>query len=226
MEFNLNEYVQGDAFDYLLNIPDDFVDLVFTSCPDLSQTDFDKSKDGINSYQDFQKRAVEHFSRVIKPKGFVVICQTDRRVNGSVLSNHMWYAKCLEECGMVLKDYKIAVRNQIGKKDMYYFTFQHMLIYTYEGTIKRGGEWLRDIYVDNQSKVLNQSVWTEDFCEYVIEHLTNVGDLVIDSFAGMGVVLHTAKKLKRHYWGAEITDDFYNEGFKNKSVFKGIINND
>ena len=67
MKFNLNEYVRGDAFDYLSDISDNSVDLVFTSCPDLSQTDFDKSEDGINSYQDFQKRAVEHFSRVVKP---------------------------------------------------------------------------------------------------------------------------------------------------------------
>ena len=55
MKFNLDEYVRGDAFDYLTDISDNSVDLVFTSCPDLSQTDFDKSKDGINSYQDFQK---------------------------------------------------------------------------------------------------------------------------------------------------------------------------
>ena len=221
MTFTIDEYVKGDCFDYLPTIPNDFVDLIFTSCPDLSQTKYDKTDKGIKGYKDFQKKVMNEFSRIVKPSGFVVICQTDRRINGVILSNHLWYSKCMDECGMKLKDYKIVVRNKVGKKDMYYFTFQHMLIFTYEGTIKRRGDWLKDIYVDNQSKVLNQSVWTEDFCEYVIEHLTNVGDLVIDSFAGMGVVLHTAKKLKRHYWGAEITDDFYNEGFKNKSVFLG-----
>jgi DNA modification methylase len=54
MSFNLNEYIKGDVFDYLSDIPDDYVDLVFTSCPDLSQTEFDKTNRGINSYKDFQ----------------------------------------------------------------------------------------------------------------------------------------------------------------------------
>jgi DNA modification methylase len=196
MKFNLDEYVRGDAFDYLSDISDNSVDLVFTSCPDLSQTDFDKSKDGINSYQDFQKRAVEHFSRVVKPKGFVVICQTDRRVNGSVLSN------------------------QVGKKDMYYFTFQHMLIYTYEGTIKRGGDWLRDIYVDKQEKIGNQSVWSQDFCKFVIDNLTKENDVVIDPFAGVGPVLIAARTLNRRWWGAEIADEFFNEDLQIKDDTK------
>jgi DNA modification methylase len=222
MKFNLDEYVRGDAFDYLSDISDNSVDLVFTSCPDLSQTDFDKSRDGINSYQDFQKRAVEHFSRVVKPKGFVVICQTDRRVNGSVLSNHMWYANCLEECDMVLKDYKIVVRNQVGKKDMYYFTFQHMLIYTYEGTIKRGGDWLRDIYVDKQEKIGNQSVWSQDFCKFVIDNLTKENDVVIDPFAGVGPVLIAARTLNRRWWGAEIADEFFNEDLQTTDTTKSF----
>lgn len=210
MSFRLGEYVKGDVFDYLPDIPDKTIDLIFTSCPDLSQTDFDKSTNGINSYQEFQKEAMKHFSRIVKEDGFVVICQTDRRVNGSILSNHMWYARCLEENGMTLKDYKIVVRNQVGKKDMFYFTFQHMLVYTYTGTIKRGGEWLRDMYVDKQDKIGNQSVWSQDFCKFIVGHLTEEGDTVIDPFAGVGPVLIAARSLNRKWWGAEITDEFYN----------------
>jgi DNA modification methylase len=214
MNYKIDDYVKGDAFDYMPNIPDQSVDLVFTSCPDLSQTEFDKSKDGIESYQDFQKKATEQFARIVKKDGFVVICQTDRRVNGSILSNHMWYAKCLEEQGMILKDYKIVVRNEVGKRDMYYFTFQHMLVYTYKGTITRKGDWLRDIYVDKQSKVLNQSVWSKDFCEYVISNLTEEGDMVVDPFAGVAPVLFTAEQMNRRYWGAESEENFYNESFR------------
>ena len=39
--------------------------------------------------------------------------------------------------------------------------------------------------------------------------------MVIDPFAGVGIVLSTSKKLNRHYWGAEISNEYYNEGFKN-----------
>ena len=214
MSFKIDDYIKGDAFEYLPRMPDKCADLVFTSCPDLSQTEFDKTSDGIRSYQEFQKKATKEFARIVKTDGFVVICQTDRRVNGSILSNHMHYAKCLEEEGMHLKDYKIVVRNEVGKRDMYYFTFQHMLVYTYKGTITRKGDWLRDIYVDKQNKVLNQSVWSQDFCDYVIENLTNDGALVVDPFAGVGPVMWSAKRLGRHYWGAELEEKFYNDEFK------------
>ena len=216
--YKVNDYVKGDAFDYFPQMEDESVDLVFTSCPDLSQTPFDKSKHGITSYRDFQQKAMEQFARIVKKDGFVVICQTDRRANAEIVSNHMWYSKCLEEQGMKLKDYKIVVRNEVGKRDMYYFTFQHMIVYTYKGTIERKGDWLRDMYVDKQTKIGNQSVWSQDFCEYVISNLTSEGDLVVDPFAGVGPVLFTAMRTNRNYWGAELEDHFYNEGFEQFST--------
>lgn len=209
--FEENSYVMGDAFDYMPTILTESVDLVFTSCPDLSQTPFDKGETDL--YRNFQKKAIGEFSRVVKPEGFVVICQTDRRVNGYILSNHMWYSRCLEEQGLKLKDYKVVVRNEVGKRDMYYFTFQHMLVYTKGGVIHRKGDWLRDIYVDQQEKVLNQSVWSQEFCKYVIENLTNPGDLVIDPFAGVGPVLLAAKTTGRRWWGCELEQKFYDPSF-------------
>ena len=219
-DFKIDDYVKGDCFDYLPKIPNNSVDLIFTSPPDISDTPYEKSSEGIELYKEFQKNIMNEFSRIIKEDGFVVITQTDRKILGSVLQNHSWYSKCMDECGMKLKDYKIVVRNKVGKKDMYYFTFQHMLIFTYEGIIKRGGDWLKDIIVDKQfflqpKNKIRQYIWSEKYCRYVIENLTDEGDMVIDPFAGVGIVLSTSKKLNRHYWGAEISNEYYNEGFKN-----------
>jgi len=210
-DFVENSYVMGDAFEYFPSIKNHSVDLVFTSCPDLSQTPF--GKDQTYDYREFQRKAMVEFARIVKPDGFVVVCQTDRRVNGHILSNHMWYAQCLENEGLRLKDYKIVVRNEVGKRDMYYFTFQHMLVYTSQGVIHRKGDWLRDIYVDQQEKVLNQSVWSQDFCKYVIENLTEQGDLVVDPFAGVGPVLVAAKSTSRRWWGCELEEKFYDPTF-------------
>ena len=93
-----------------------------------------------------------------------------------------------------------------------------MIVYTYKGTIERKGDWLRDMYVDKQTKIGNQSVWSQDFCEYVISNLTSEGDLVVDPFAGVGPVLFTAMRTNRNYWGAELEDHFYNEGFEQFST--------
>ena len=77
-----------------------------------------------------------------------------------------------------------------------------------------------NIIVDKQfflqpKNKIRQYIWSEKYCRYVIENLTDEGDMVIDPFAGVGIVLSTSKKLNRHYWGAEISNEYYNEGFKN-----------
>ncbi len=212
MDF-VNTYTHGDAFAVLTQIPDKTVDLVFTSLPDLSQTEFDKSEAGIAGYRTLQKKAMVEFARVVKDDGFVVICQTDRKVNGGILCNHLWYITCLMNEKMGLKDYKIVVRNDINHRSMYYFGFQHFICMTRKGKFPRKGEYLRDIIVDKQERVLNQYVWSQEFCELVIENLTKPGDLVIDPFAGVGPVLFAADNLNRQWWGAEIADQFYNTDF-------------
>lgn len=210
MDF-LNTYTFGDAFPVMAQIPDKSVDLVFTSPPDLSQTEFDKTQ--IDGYRALQKQAMDEFARVVKDDGFVVVCQTDRKVNAFVLSNHAWYMKCLEANGLRLKDYKIVIRDKVDHRSMYYFGFQHYICYTRTGTFPRKGEFLRDIIVDPQERVLNQSVWSQDFCRLVIENLTVPGDLVIDPFAGVGPVLYAAEQLGRKWWGAELYERFYNKDF-------------
>lgn len=211
MDF-VNTYTHGDAFPVMAQIPDKTVDLVFTSLPDLSQTEYDKTQ--IDEYRDLQKRAMDEFARVVKDDGFVVICQTDRKVNAAVLSNHWWYIKCLQDAGMTLKDYKIVVRNKVDHRSMYYFGFQHYICFTRTGTFPRKGEFLRDIIVDKQDRVLNQWVWSQDFCRLVIENLTEPGDFVIDPFAGVAPVLFAADQLGRKWWGAELYDKFYNKDFE------------
>ena len=45
--FKINEYVKGDSLNYLPSIPNNSVDLIFTSPPDISDTPYPKSKKGI-----------------------------------------------------------------------------------------------------------------------------------------------------------------------------------
>lgn len=218
---DLDKYILDDSFKYLPQFPDNSVDLVFTSCPDISQTEYGAKKE-IRKYKDeIQQKACLEFDRITKDDGFVVICQTDRKINGVILSNHHWYMDCMMGQGWFLKDYKIVVRNEVGKKDMYHFTFQHCLIFTKTGTIKRGGEWLRDIIVDPQKMtVKGQSTWSQEFCSLVINQLTKPGDLVVDPFAAAGPVPFAAKNLDRRYWACENTPERYNPDF---SLFEATL---
>ena len=139
-----NQFVHGDCYNVMAEIDPGSVDLVFTSPPDISQTEYDKD---IQSYQEFQQKACREFSRITKDDGFVLIAQTDRKINGEILTNHITYYQSMVELGWKLKDYKIVVRNHpVEKRDMYTFNYQHCLVFTRTGTIKRAGDFLKGIY--------------------------------------------------------------------------------
>ena len=140
-----NRFLNADCFDVMGEIEDDSVDFVFTSPPDISQGDFDND---IESYQDFQKKVLGECSRITKDDGFILIAQTDRKINGEILPNHITYYNGMISNQWILKDYKIIVRNYpVDKKDMYTFNYQHCLIFTRKGTIKRAGDYLKNIMV-------------------------------------------------------------------------------
>lgn len=215
-KFEWNQYVLGDAFPGLAQIPDSSVDLVFTSMPDLSQTEFGKNQ--IDLYQGFQKKACEEISRITKPEGFIVLCQTDRKVNGGILANHVHYFNCMNVLGWDLKDEKIVVRNKVGQRSLYHLSYQYYGAFSKKGTFKRAGEYLRDIIVDTQEETVpGQSTWSQDFCQLVIETLCPAGGTVVDPFAAAGPVLFAAKNLGRRWWGAELVPERYNPEF---SLFK------
>lgn len=209
------QYTFGDAFPILEAIEDESIDLIFTSLPDMSQTPF--GGDGVNditAYLSLQFGALSQFSRIIKPTGFVVLCQTDRKVNGEILCNHVNYINWLHtRFHMKVKDEKIVVRNSVGKRDLYYMTYQYMTVFTRKGTWKRAGDFLKDIIVDPQREIVpGQYSWSIDFCRLVIENLTKPGDKVIDPFAAAGPVLYAAGLTGRQWWGAECDPVRYNTG--------------
>ena len=211
-----NEYYLGDSLPKMKEMSDKSVDLIFTSLPDLSQTDFNND---VNKYQEWQTSVMSEFVRLIKDTGFIVISQTDRKVNGFITPNHITYINGIikSDPTIKIKDEKIVVRNEVGKKDMYHFTYQYLTTFTRKGTFKRGGEILKDIYIDNQVKCppkTNQYCWSNEFCSLIISTFTKENDFVLDPFAAAGPVLYAAQQLNRRYWGAEISPEMYNENFK------------
>ncbi|MAH07377.1 hypothetical protein CMI38_03965, partial [Candidatus Pacearchaeota archaeon] len=190
------------------------VDLVFTSPPDISQTEWGKD---IEMYKLFQKRACSHFNRLVKDDGFVLIAQTDRKINGEILPNHITYYQAMINYGWKLKDYKIVVRNHpVEKRDMYTFNYQHCLVFTRTGTIKRAGDFLKGIMVYDTHKMkgfkgpMQLHMWNENFIELMLEYLTKENDKVVDPFAGSGMVPYVARRMNRQYFGVELDEDVYN----------------
>ena len=217
-----NQFLRCDAADLMREVEDKSVDLIFSSLPDISQTHY--NTDTV-SYKEFQANVMKQFARMVKDDGFVVVSQTDRKINGEILANHITYSNALSECGMKMKDYKIVVRNvPVDKRDMYYFNYQQCVIFTRKGTIKRSGDFLKNILIYNTERIgnikgaLNSFMWPEPFCRMIIDKLTVEGEKVLDPFAASGISLQVAKEMNRQYLGCEISKEVYDNSIMKTSL--------
>lgn len=218
----INQYTFGDSLEYLKQIPNNCVDLIFTSPPDLSQTEYDKE-----GFKQFINLFLSEFNRIVRPTGFIVISQQDRRFEGEILSYHNLYINQLIELGFKIKDEKILIRNKAERVDLYKFTYQYFTCFTKRGTIatnKRTGRWLQDIIIDKEQEINGQYIWSLDFCSLVINTLTEERDWVVDPFAGYGPVLFSAQRENRLFWGGENDKTRYNKNFEffTKQIFNHI----
>ena len=58
-----NQFLLGNAFDIMPQVEDKSVELIFSSLPDISQTEY---ADNVSKYQQFQTTAMNEFARIIK----------------------------------------------------------------------------------------------------------------------------------------------------------------
>ena len=72
-----NQFVQGDAFELMPEMEDGSVDFLFTSPPDISQTEFEKD---IESFKLFQQKFLEQFFEKNK-------CFSKKSRNGNFTDN-------------------------------------------------------------------------------------------------------------------------------------------
>ena len=220
-----NQFLRCDASDLMREVEDKSVDLVFSSLPDISQTHY--NTDTFN-YKGWQTNVMRQFARMVKDDGFIVVSQTDRKINAEILPNHITYYNALVNSvadGLRLKDYKIIVRNEpVDKRDMYYFNYQQCLIFTRKGTIKRSGDFLKNILIYNTERIgnikgaLNSFIWPEPFCRLIIDKLTKEGEKVLDPFAASGIALQVAKEMNRQYLGCELNKEVYDNSIMKTSI--------
>ena len=113
---------------------------------------------------------------------------------------------------------------------MYYFNYQHCLIFTKTGTIKRSGEFLRNILVYDTKRMgtskgpFNFYVWPEAFCRLMIGYLSKEKQVVFDPFAGSGIVLYVAKNMNRQYFGIELKEDLFNASIMKARTLSEFFN--
>ena len=66
-------------------------------------------------------------------------------------------------------------------------------------------------------------MWNENFIcgmfiKLMLEYLTKENDIVVDPFAGSGVVPYVARQMNRQYLGVELDEDVYNASIMNTAI--------
>jgi len=212
-----NQYVLGNIFDWFPKIPDNSVDLLFTSVPDLEELD---SIGLLEDYQNFLNKSFAEISRITKPEGFIVMGQTDRRKGGFIFPKHIeiWEWLTKTEKKWRLKEIKILIKtNNFISINLFRLTYSQVLIFTINGKItqeKKSSDFMKDIW--HYPSPENKNFWNQYFCDMVVETLTKENDFVVDPFAGRGTVLKSAKKKHRNYFGAEIKEECYYPNYLNE----------
>ena len=203
--------VNADCFDVLPKIENKSAQLVFTGIPDSNDLGMDLLPE---EYENFIDDCLNHFTRITKDNGFIALCQTDRKKDGRVLSKHSVIISKMEKLGWILKDYKIVLKRKMPNayKDQFVFPYFQLCIFTIKGRIKRTGEWLRQVLDYEMKKQGSFYVFPEEFVRLMIDFLTIEDDLVIDPFAGSGIIPFISYSMKRDFIGIEIDEDTYTFG--------------
>ncbi|NMJ87883.1 MAG: hypothetical protein EX285_08630 [Thaumarchaeota archaeon] len=203
----MHEWINDDCFNIFPSLETGSAQLIFTSVPDLNDLGMDEY---VEKYETYINSALSEFARITNDNGFIALCQTDRKINAQIYSKHSILIQMMQDFGYVLKDYKIIVKN-IDSKDQYKFPYQHLCVFTRKGTITSSGSWLRHIFIYDmkKSEIGPFYTWNDAFVKLVIGSLTQEDQLVIDPFAGSGIVPYVAKEMNRQYLGIEIDERLY-----------------
>lgn len=215
----MNNYYLDDAMRILPSVKNDVAKLVFTSPPGIHQTPFWEKRE-VSKFYDFLVGMCGQLARITVDDGFIVMSQRNSKSGSRVVDVRTVYVNTFLKLGYRLMTEKIIVQER--KSNMWNFTFQHFLVFTKTGRYRRGslkGEYLKDVVFDTGDKVSGQYVWTYKFVKMIIDTFTDEGDLIVDPFAGVGVVYHVARHLGRKCFAVEIDEETYNSGYRISSVF-------
>jgi DNA modification methylase len=232
----INKIIAGDSEEILKKLPDNCIDLIFTSPPYNFGLDYENHKDGINWNEYFNKlfRIFKECVRILKYGGRIVVdvqpLFSDYVPIHHIISNFFMENKLIWK-GEILWDkhnysckYTAWGSWKSPSNPYLKYTWEFLEIFC-KGDLRHGGNWkMADITADefkkwvyakwdiqpeyNMKKYGHPAMFPEELVERVLKLFSFKGDIILDPFNGVGTTTAVAKRLSRNYIGIDISEEY------------------
>lgn len=231
-----NKIIVGDSEEVLKKLPDNCVDLIFTSPPYNFGIEYENHKDGVNWDKYFDKlfAIFNECIRVLKYGGRIVInvqpLFSDYIPIHHIISNFFMKKKLIWKGEIIWEKHNYNCKYtawgswKSPSNPYLKYTWEFLEIFA-KGTLKhQGNKELADITADefkkwvyarwditpeiNMKKYGHPAMFPEELAKRVIKLFSFKGDVVLDPFNGVGTTTVVAKRLGRIYLGIDISEEY------------------
>ena len=232
----LNKIILGDSEFVLKQLPDNCIDLIFTSPPYNFGLDYENHRDGVDWEKYFEKlfSIFKECIRVLKYGGRIIVnvqpLFSDYVPIHHIISNFFMENKLIWK-GEILWDkhnynckYTAWGSWKSPSNPYLKYTWEFLEVFC-KGDLKHeGDDKMADITADefkkwvyakwdiqpeyNMKKYGHPAMFPEELVERVLKLFSFKGDIILDPFNGVGTTTAVAKKLSRNYLGIDISKEY------------------
>jgi DNA modification methylase len=231
-----NKIICGDSYNILKNLPDNCVDLIFTSPPYNFGLDYESNDDAHywNNYFNKLFKIFDECIRVLKYGGRIVVniqpLFSDYIPSHHIISNYfmskklIWKGEILWEKNNYNCKYTAWGSWKSPSSPYLKYTWEFLEIFA-KGTLKKEGDSNKvDITADefkkwvvgkwsiaperNMKDYNHPAVFPEELALRVLKLFSFQNDLILDPFNGVGTTTYIAKILNRRYLGIDISKEY------------------
>lgn len=232
----VNQIICGDSLMILKDLPDNCVDLMFTSPPYNFGLEYDNQKDE-HFWDDYFSKLFLIFDeviRVLKFGGrFIINLQplySDYIPTHHIISNYLmnkkliWKTEILWEKNNYNCKYTSWGSYKSPSSPYFKYTWEFLEVFMKGTMVKKGNKSDIDITADefkewvfakwsiaperNMKKFGHPAMFPEELARRAIKLFSYQGDVILDPFMGVGTTPLVAKKHLRRYLGVDISEEY------------------
>lgn len=209
----LDKIICGDCLEMIKDLPDDAVDVCFTSPPynRIRNDTYDFYDDVLDDYYGMICEITDQMIRVAK-RDVIVNIQMIMFNKSDVCRYIGKYAERMK--GIVIWEKTNPQPSTNPKDDTFSITnaYEFFFVISANNNVEfRAFNKIKNIIhssVNSKHFDGHGAVMKKEVCEWFIDNFTKVNDIVLDPFMGMGTTGLVCKQKKRHFVGFELIDDY------------------